>query len=146
MKASIIVITLLTFLTLTTSCSTEERKVNKVARGYLEATADYDFDKAAYFADEATQKSTLFYYKYVLLPVTDSLEIEKNKTATVGIDSTVFTTDSSAIVYFWKKTPIRTGKGKLSMRMQESGWKAHVVITPAPGTEIPPEADTVTLH
>lgn len=65
------------------------------------------------------------------MPILDSSYIEKNTPATIRIDSVTFSSDTSATVYYYKKTPIREDNISLEMRLRNGEWLAHQVINPS---------------
>ena len=102
------------------------------ARHYIKAMAEYEVSKAYPYATEETQKYTLDYFS-LLLPKIDSSYIANNTPATITIDSIVHNNDTTATVFFHKKTPIQPRvNAELQMRLRNGKWLAHQVIQPAP--------------
>lgn len=115
-------------MVLLSGCRSENCAIESAAQAYLDAVADYDFDKAAQYATDETQQVTLQFFKDVLLPNTDPHFIEQNRQAQTRITAIDLLSDSTAEVRFVKSTPLSTDSSSLPMLKRDGQWKAHVVI------------------
>ena len=106
----------------------DEANLRENAMGYLEATSNYDLDRAARYATPETDRITLNFLKNNILPSISEESKQKNLPAELTIDSVVYRSDTSAIVHFRKKTPRINVADKLPMRLRKNGWKAHMVL------------------
>lgn len=115
-------------LMLATACNFEEKEIEQVSQKYLTAMGNYQFTEAAKYASEQTQSITLKFFNEVMLPHTDPSFITQNTPATITINETSKTTDSTAIVTYTKTTPICTQHDTLQLIKENGEWKADVVI------------------
>lgn len=124
-------------ISLATSCNTRnpldniDKNLLSNAEKYIDALANYDFESARQYATPETKQITLQYFEGFIMPILDSSYIEKNTPATIRIDSVTFSSDTSATVYYYKKTPIRADNITLEMRQRNGQWLAHQVINPS---------------
>lgn len=118
---------------LSASACQNDTQLKKNALGYIEAMAAYDINEARQYATPETQNLTLDYIENTLLPLLDSSYITSNTPADIHIDSIVHTNDSTATVYFTKKTPINPKiNANVDMHLRNGQWLAHQIIKPLP--------------
>ena len=98
------------------------------ATAYIEAMANYDIASARPHATEETNNVTLNYFDKAMEMLEDSTFIQQNTPAVIRYDSIVFTSDTSATVYYNKQTPIQNANATLNMRLRNGEWLAHQVI------------------
>lgn len=115
-------------LPLATACTHENRIIEETSYNYLDAMGNYRFDEAAAYASEDTRTITLKFFNEVMLPNTDSNFIKRNTPATIVINETSQTSDSTAFAIFTKTTPIVTQQDTLNLIKENGEWKADVVI------------------
>ena len=119
------------------SCTSEEKKVEKAAYGYLNATGNYRLDEAAPYASQTTREVTLPYLKENILPMTDTNYIKANQPATIVIDSVRVLCADTATVDYTKTTPIRVLTGKIYMVKEEGKWGAYVPLNIPESISVP---------
>ena len=118
------------------SCSTKNALENidplllSNAEKYIDAMANYDIESARQYATDETKNITLQFIEGFMMPKLDSSFIKKNTPAIIRIDSVTSADDTTATVYYNKKTPIRTDVVTLDMRLRNGQWLAHQVIDP----------------
>jgi len=113
------------------SCD-KDRSLKRNALQYAQAMADYNLDEAYPYATQETQQYTLDYFK-MIIPLIDSSYIASNTPATLTLDSVVHVDDTSATVYFHKKTPLQPRvDASVGMRLRDGKWLAHQLFKPAP--------------
>lgn len=123
----IILVALLVF----TACQ-NDKGLRHNAKEYIQAMADYRIDDAYPYSTPETQTHTLDYFKS-LMSILDTNYITANTPATITIDSVVYIDDTSATVYFHKRTPLQHRvNAKVDMRLRDDEWLAHQVVQPAP--------------
>lgn len=108
------------------SCSNEEKKIERAAYGYLNATGNYLIDEAAPYASQDTRERTLPYIKDILMPMTDTNYIKANQPATIVIDSVRVLCEDTAKVDYTKTTPIKILNGTIHMVKEDGQWLAYV--------------------
>lgn len=127
----ILILPLLIALAAVTACQHKDM-LRENALTYIQAMADYRIDDAYPYATLETQKNTLDYFKHIMY-IVDSSYIKSNTPAKITLDSIVPTSDTSATVYFHKKTPIQPRvEATVDMRLRDGNWLAHQVVLPAP--------------
>lgn len=107
------------------ACKMEERRVEKAAMGYLEATSAYDMDLACKYCTPETSES-LRIIKDHILPQLPQDYIRQNSQAEVKVTSIEIVGDTLAKVAWWKKTPTDTYSDTLKMVKREGQWLADV--------------------
>lgn len=107
------------------SCNSEKRKVDNVARHYLEATSAYDIEESCKYCTPQTAQS-LITIKENILPNVDSAFIAENSKAKIKISKTEFTSDTSANVLFEKRTPSALYHDTLLVVKRDGQWMARV--------------------
>lgn len=114
-----------------TACTEDirEKAVRENAEKYIRALAEYDFEAARPYATLETQQRTLDFIESNILPTIDSASIKQNTPAKLTIDSIVFSSDTSARVFYRKTTPIQTNTpATVDMRLRNGQWLAHQLI------------------
>ena len=130
-KTGIYLMAALTLVGCLTACQ-RDGGLRRNAKQYIQAMADYDIDRAYPYATLETQKYTLDYFKPIIL-ILDSSYIASNTPATITIDSITHSDDTSATVYFHKKTPLQPHvTSTVEMRLRDGQWLAHQIVKPAP--------------
>lgn len=111
------------------ACSNNaEKEINRVAQHYIDATSDYDIDKACQYCTEETAAGLRDVEKYIM-PLLDSSVIANSTPAHSTITATVITSDSTAEVSYHKKTPMDETDGKLNVVKRNSHWMIHAPST-----------------
>lgn len=107
--------------------------IKKNAMLYAQHMADYDIDGAYPYATPETQTLTLDFFKTKILPALNPSYIDSNTPATLYVDSIVRHSDTEAIVYYHKRTPIvQHLDATLEMRLRDGQWLAHQPIKAGP--------------
>lgn len=122
MRRQIIFIAALTLLL--TSCH-RDAALRESAMSYVQAIAEYRIDDAKQYATDETVQNTLRVVEFYIMPILDSTYIEQNTPAKIHIDSIQHQSDTVAMVYYTKKTPIQKAHAQIEMRLQNGQWKAH---------------------
>ena len=107
------------------ACTTEKRRVERVAMGYLEATSAYDIDRACHYCTPETAEGLRIIQKRVL-PQLDADYLKQNSQAEVKITGVELEGDSIANVAWWKKSPIDTFSDTLKLVKRDGQWLADV--------------------
>lgn len=127
MKKNIFSILPLVVILILVSCKSEEQKAQDVAYKYSKAMANYDIDEAEKYATQETIDITIDMARSLLSQL-DSSYILSDTPATVEISSFEMLSDTSAIVYFTKNTPIKQDlKFQVEVRKRNGKWKAHAI-------------------
>lgn len=119
------------------SCNSEEKRVEKAAYGYLNATGNYRIDEAEPYASQVTRERTLPFIKEKLIPMTDTNYIKANQPATIVIDSVRVLCADTATVDYTKTTPIRVLTGTIYMVKEEGKWGAYVPLNIPESISVP---------
>ena len=124
-------------LLLLASCNSEEKKIEKAAYGYLNATGNYLIDEAMPYASQETRERTLPFLKNTFIPMTDTNYIKANQPATIVIDSVKVLCADTATVDYTKTTPLKVLKGQIHMVKEEGQWLAYVPLVLPAGISVP---------
>lgn len=132
MKQSQRLLLLVILLSLTASqvgCTNRDPKkaIRKAAYGYLDAMANYRVDDAMLYCTRETQESVIVKARELMATVQEGY-IESDTPAKVTIKKIEMTSDTTAIVHFHKKTPLKKQDGELQMVLRRGSWRAHVVL------------------
>lgn len=119
------------------SCNSEEKRVEKAAYGYLNATGNYRIDEAEPYASQVTRERTLPFIKEKLIPMTDTNYIKANQPATIVIDSVRVLCADTATVDYTKTTPIKILTGTIYMVKEEGKWGAYVPLNIPESISVP---------
>lgn len=119
------------------SCNSEEKRVEKAAYGYLNATGNYRLDEAEPYASQVTRERTLPFIKEKLIPMTDTNYIKANQPATIVIDSVRVLCADTATVDYTKTTPIKILTGTIYMVKEEGKWGAYVPLNIPESISVP---------
>ena len=121
-------------LALCCSCNSDERAINKVAKGYLNAMANYQIADAYQYATEETCNTTLSFVENDIMPHLAPNIISDNTPATITIDSLELSNDTTALVFYSKTTPLGDMSDQITLHKRGSKWKVHLVIAASPIT------------
>ncbi len=128
MRRTLQLLAVATTIVILTACSqSEEKKVERVAKNYATAMANYNVDKAYRYATEETQATTLVKAQYYV-SIIDPEYIESDTPAKIKITQTNIVDDTSAYTIYHKTTPIKDFYDTLWLRKRDGEWKAHVTI------------------
>lgn len=112
---------------LLSGCSSQEKKIEKAAEGYLDAIANYRFDDADKYASTQTKQKTLSFYKY-LLPHVDTAYIKRATPATITIKGVAMTSDTTAYALFHKESPINIQDDTIRLIKEKQNWVVKDII------------------
>lgn len=108
------------------SCNTRnEEEVLQVAEPYIKSLAEYDIESARPYATQETIETLLDKVEKNILPSLDTNYIKQNTNAEITIQRVEFASDTSATVFYNKKTQIQNTNTKLEMRYRNGKWLAH---------------------
>lgn len=110
-----------------TNSNNPKRDIKKAAYGYLDAMANYRVDDAMRYCTRETQESVLVRARQLVATVEEGY-IESDTPAKVTIKKIELTSDTTATVYYHKKTPLKKQDGELQMVLRRGYWRAHVVL------------------
>ena len=111
------------------SFSAEDSIVLERAMPYIMALADYNIEAARPFATEETQRITLDFIESDIMPTVDSAYIKQNTPAQISVDSVIFSSDTTANVFYRKTTPIQSNSpASVEMRLRNGQWFAHQLV------------------
>lgn len=125
MKSIRIIFCLAIISLLYNACTTEKRRVEHAAMGYLEATSAYDIDRACHYCTSETAEGLRIIQKRVL-PQLDAAYLRQNSQAEVKITGIELDGDSIAKVAWWKKSPTDTFSDTLKLVKRDGQWLADV--------------------
>ena len=126
-KNLVILSMLLCMGTATCSCGNPKKAIKKVAYSYLDAMANYRIDDAEPFCTKETHEGVLTTGRH-LMKTADTSFIAKDTPAKVKITKVELTSDTTAIVYFRKTTPIKKQNGHVDVVLRDGQWKVHILL------------------
>lgn len=112
-------------------CGNDRRQMERNARGYLEAMGNYRVDEAVPYASRHTREVTIPIARR-LTAMTDPEYIKSNTPADITIRGAKRLTDSTAVVYYHKHTPITEQEDSLALVREEGRWVADVRLHSVP--------------
>ena len=113
-----------------TACVPNETdKIERAAKGYLDAVGNYRIDEAAPFATKQTCEKSLPWLNK-MMERSDSTFIKANQPATIKIKETRMLSDTSARVYYHKSTPIKEDDDSVTVILENGQWLVDVKVTP----------------
>ena len=117
------------------SCQSDEKKIEKVSLGYLNATANYNANEAMIYATRTTRDTTLPFLRDVMIPLTDTNYIKANTPATVKIDN-ISVGEDTAWVRYTRYTPAETTSNMVRVTKENGQWLVDVPLAlPQPSSE-----------
>lgn len=116
-----------TLLLLLVACNNETATIKDAAYGYCHALANYNLDEAELYCTEETKVSFLATSRY-MISLLDTAYIAKDTPAEVDIETVERTSDTTALVHYRKRTPIKDLTYNLEMRKRDGKWLAHAPI------------------
>ena len=116
-----------TLLLLLVACNNETATIKDVAYSYCYALANYNLDVAELYCTEETKVSFLATSRY-MISLLDTAYIAKDTPAEVDIETVERTSDTTALVHYRKRTPIKDLTYNLEMRKRDGKWLAHAPI------------------
>ena len=128
-------------LVLLMGCNSDRQQMESNARGYLEAMGNYRIDEAIPYSTQFTRKNTLPIAKK-LTEKTNPAFIQSNTPADITIKGSKRLTDTSAMVYYHKHTPITEQDDSLTLLLEDGQWLVDVRIRrmPIPLNDSMPQA------
>ena len=135
------IILILSALLLCSCISSHKNKsvIKEVAYNYSYAMANYRVDDAAPYCTQETQNSVLRKGRELMEMVQPGY-IESDTPATITIEKVELTSDTTAIAYYHKITPIKDMRGEVPLVLRNGEWLVHIVLqssnnnTPKPHT------------
>lgn len=131
------------FLFLTACSNQDTSQIERSAQGYLDAMGNYLIDDAAPYATRQTREKTIPTFNRIMA-ICDTNYINSNRPATITLHGTKMLTDTSALVYYHKSTPIMEDDDSLLVIFEGGQWLVEVQLGPIPilsGQEKPKGAD-----
>ncbi len=116
------------------SCKHEEKMISEAAYNYSYAMANYNLNDAAKYATEETKTTTLVKADYLVKAVGEEY-VKSDTPASIEITEIEITNDTTAVVVYHKKSPLKDFSDKLELRKRDGKWLAH-----RPIKELPPAA------
>lgn len=104
-----------------------EDSIIEAAYNYSYAMANYNVQKAAPYATEETQKTTLVRAQNLIQAVGNDY-IESDTPAKIKITSVEITSDTSAYAIYHKTTPRKDFSDTLQLRKRDGKWLAHALM------------------
>lgn len=131
MKKNTIILAL-TAIVMATACSHAPKSdIEHAAQGYLEAAGNYLLDDAMPYASQLTREKVLPFYKKIMT-MADTNYINSNCPADISIQSSRMLSDTTAMVYYHKHTPIKDIDDSVLVILEEGQWLVHVdIVIPA---------------
>jgi hypothetical protein len=123
-------------IALTCSCSQQKKGIDKsvtdpankelydAAFLYADAMSNYLIDSAEHFATKEARKTTFVMARNLMKQVSKEY-IDSDTPAKIAITKIELTSDTSALVTYHKKTPIKNFYDTLPMRYRDGKWLVH---------------------
>lgn len=116
------------------ACKSSRSEIRKVAYQYSYALANYDIESAVPYATPETQNTTLQTAR-MLMNLVDTAYIASDTPAKIKIKNIKIQNDTSAVVTYSKKTPIKHFDADLDLVLRDGHWMVQDVINVSPQQE-----------
>lgn len=126
MRTRIILLSLAALMTVACS-SVQQDEIERTAQSYLEAAGDYRLDDAMPYASKHTRNVVLPFYKNIMERA-DTNYINSNRPADITIQSSRMLSDTTALVYYHKHTPIKDVDDSVLVVLEDGQWLVHINI------------------
>lgn len=104
------------------ACSnTPKNDIECAAQGYLDAMGNYLPEEAIPYATSFTREHTIPTIRQIIT-LSDTAYMNSNKPATITIHSSRMLSDTTAVVYYHKSTPIKEVDDSVAVVLEEGKW------------------------
>ena len=103
----------------------DEKEIRANAEGYLQAVGDYHFDDALPYSSRHTREKTIPVFKE-LLECSDTAYVNSNRPSEFTFNEVRRTSDTTAVIYYHKHTPIKDVDDSLTLLYEDGHWLADV--------------------
>lgn len=114
-------------LLLLVACNNDTATIKDAAYSYSYALANYNLNEAELYCTEETKVSFLATSRY-MISLLDTAYIARDTPAEVDIETVERTSDTTAVVHYRKRTPIKDLTYDLELRKRDGKWLAHAPI------------------
>lgn len=103
------------------------KEIKEVAYNYSYAMANYRIDDAEPYCTQETHDGVLVTGRKLMAAVQPGY-IESDTPATVTIEKVELTSDTTAIAYYHKTTPIKDMRGDVPLVFRDGEWLVHIIL------------------
>mgnify|MGYP002622174301 CR=1 FL=1 len=122
----------------------DEREIERVAYGYLDAMGNYRINDAVEFSSSGTCETTIPVFNK-MMEISDSAKLMENTPADIEITGVRILSDTTARAYFHKHTPIKEQDDSVLLVREDGRWLVDVQILPPPFLDMPGSTRYVVL-
>jgi hypothetical protein len=113
-----------------------KKEIKMVAYNYLDAMGNYRIDDAVPYCTKETQDGVLVTGRKLVEMVQPGY-IESDTPAKIKITDVELLSDTTAKVYYTKRTPIKKQNGEVKLVLRDGQWKVHIVQIQSTGPNAP---------
>ena len=104
-----------------------KKAIKQTALNYLDAMANYRVDDAVPYCTKETQDGVIEFSRNLVKSVQTGY-IESDTPAKVRVTKVEMTSDTTAIVHYHKKTPIKNQRGSVLLVQRDGKWLVHILL------------------